>query len=77
MRRTTKTPAKIGLELGGNKGDARSSAIARPISPATMIRTLKKISYCIINQQTSGVIGVDDWAFKKGRNYGTVLSRPC
>ena len=70
--RTTKTLAKIGLELGGNKGSAISRAIACPISPATMIRTVKKISYCT-NQQTSGVIGVDDWAFKKGRNYGTVI----
>lgn len=70
--RTTDLIAKIGLEMGGNKGAVISGSVGCPISPATMIRIVKKIHYCAV-QQTSGVIGVDDWAFKKGRNYGTII----
>jgi transposase len=64
--------ARIALELGGNTGSKISAYVGLPASPSTILRLLKglktedKIS-------TSGIIGVDDWAFKKGRNYGTVI----
>jgi transposase len=70
--RSTNLLAKIGLELGGNKGAVISSVVGCPVSSATMIRTVKKLSYSTV-EQTSGIIGVDDWAFKKGRNYGTII----
>lgn len=72
FRRTTDILEKIGLELGGNKGAVISISVGCPVSASTMIITVQKINYCT-SQQTSGTIGVDDWAFKKGRNYGTVI----
>lgn len=63
---------KLGLELGGNKGSAICKAIGYPASPSSVLRTVKQIPIPP-NIKTSGTIGVDDWAYKKGRNYGTII----
>jgi transposase len=63
---------KLGLELGGNKGSTICKAIGNPVSSSSVLRTVKQIPLSPI-LKTSGVIGVDDWAFKKGRNYGTII----
>lgn len=62
----------VGTELGGNRGAALCKAIGHPISSSTVLRALKGISVSV-KPLTSGVIGVDDWAYKKGRNYGTII----
>ncbi|WP_192349027.1 transposase family protein [Algoriphagus sp. Y33] len=62
----------VGTELGGNKGAALCKVIGYPISSSTVLRTLKGIIVSV-RTLTSGTIGVDDWAFKKGRNYGTII----
>ena len=63
---------KLGLELGGNKGSTICKAIGNPVSSSSVLRAVKQIQLSPI-LKTSGVIGVDDWAFKKGRNYGTII----
>jgi len=70
--RYVKLVGKLGLELGGNKGSAICKAIGYPASPSSVLRTVKQIPLPP-NIKTSGTIGVDDWAYKKGRNYGTII----
>ena len=62
----------IGLEVGGNKGAMISHIVKSPVSSSTILRLVKQLE---IEEPslTSGIIGVDDWAFKKGRNYGTII----
>lgn len=62
----------VGLELGGNKGAALCKVIGFPISSSSILRAVKGME-TPAKTQTSGVIGVDDWAYKKGRNYGTII----
>lgn len=62
----------VGTELGGNKGAALCKVIGYPVSSSTVLRTLKGIGVTA-RALTSGTIGVDDWAYKKGRNYGTII----
>lgn len=62
----------VGTELGGNRGAVLCQVIGYPVSSSTVLRTLKGISVSV-RPLTSGVIGVDDWAYKKGRNYGTII----
>ena len=62
----------VGLELGGNKGASLCKVIGLPISFSSVLRCVKGIELPQ-KGQTSGIIGVDDWAFKKGRNYGTII----
>jgi len=74
-RRLTRARAlisKMALELGANKGANISRFAGVPVSPSTAIRILKKLD----TEQhftTSGIIGIDDYAFKKGCSYGTLI----
>lgn len=72
MLRSNDLLARMALELGGNTGATISRYVGIPVSPSTVLRVVKKLE---IQPKvwTSGVIGVDDWAFKKGRTYGTVI----
>lgn len=74
-RRLTRAIAlisKMALELGGNKGANISRFAGVPASPSTIIRILKKLD-TEEHFTTSGIIGIDDYAFKKGRSYGTII----
>ena len=74
-RRLTRARAlisKMALELGGNNGANMSRFAGVPVSPSTVIRILKKLD----TEQhftTSRIIGIDDYAFKKGCSYGTII----
>ena len=72
MIRSNDLLMRIALELGGNTGSAISRYVGIPVSPSTMLRVIKRLDIQP-KTLTSGVIGVDDWAFKKGKTYGTVI----
>lgn len=63
---------RIALALGGNNGSTISSFIGVPVSASTILRIIEKNDIAV-KTVTSGIIGVDDWAFKKGNTYGTIL----
>ena len=62
----------MALELGGNKGANISRFAGVPVSPSTVIRILKKLD-TKQHFTTSWIIGIDDYAFKKGCSYGTII----
>lgn len=63
----------MALELCGNKGTFISRLAGLPVSPSTISRVIKSRNLRL-QKVTSGVIGVDDWAFKKGNTYGTIIA---
>ncbi|MCP1386235.1 ISL3 family transposase [Runella salmonicolor] len=61
----------IGLESGGNSSTRQAHSFSVKLSASTVLRLIKK---CNIPSITAPkIIGVDDWAFKKGRKYGTII----
>ncbi|MGY0035129.1 ISL3 family transposase [Pedobacter sp. NJ-S-72] len=72
MVRSNDLLKRMALELGGNTGAAISRYVGVPVSPTTILRVIKRIEIQP-KALTSGIIGVDDWAFKKGKTYGTVI----
>ncbi|HAL52918.1 MULTISPECIES: ISL3 family transposase [Pseudomonadati] len=72
MIRSNELLFKMGLELGGNRGSAISRYVGLPVSSSTMLRVIQGVDIQP-KALTSEVIGVDDWAFKKGSTYGTVI----
>lgn len=67
----TERLARLGLALGGRAGARLGKRTGVPTSRSTLLRVLRRLS--LVEPPTPRVMGIDDWAWRKRKSYGTIL----
>jgi transposase len=70
-RRLGDVQRHLGLALGGEAGARLARRLAMPLSPDTLLRMV--CSTAPAAPAPPRVIGIDEWAWRRGRNYGTII----
>lgn len=69
--RTRERLQNILLEVSARKGSYIANLISLPVSPSTALRIVDSLP--IPSTEKVTVLGIDDWAYRKGLTYGTIL----
>jgi transposase len=67
----TRALSEIGFALGGEGGSRLAGTLCMEASPAHLLRLLRR--HQLPSQEPVRILGVDDWAKRKRKSYGTIL----
>lgn len=77
-KRSLAAQQRIALALGGEAGSRLAKSLGLPVSGDSLLRRLAKMESPTLGALR--IIGVDDWAVRRGQTYGTLicdLERRC
>jgi transposase len=70
-RRLAQAQTRIGLAAGAEAGARLTGHLGMRTSPDTMLRLLHRLT--LPTADPPRAVGIDDWAIRKGRTYGTLV----
>ena len=70
-KRANKQITQMSLEMSARKSSWVSNLQGLPVSPSTCLRLTSKCDIPIENYVRH--LGIDDWAYRKGHTYGTII----
>jgi transposase len=76
VRRTVRlaeAQRRIALHAGGESGARLADRLAMPVSGDTLLRLIRAAPLPVA--PSPRVVGIDDWAWRRGRRYGTSVMR--
>lgn len=62
---------ELGLATGGEGGFQLAPKLSMPVGRNTLLRRVRAVP--VPEVKAVRVLGIDDWAFKRGQHYGTIL----
>src|SRR3954470_14557698 len=69
--RLAEAQARVGVALGGESSARLLQHLSMPASADTVLRLIQNLP--LPEPEPPRVVGVDDWALRKGRTYGTIV----
>ena len=63
----------LGHSAGGRPSERLMRRLGMPVSDTTILRSLKEHARARSDNGAVHVAGIDDWAWRKGANYGTII----
>ena len=75
-RRTTRLAGIVkllGHDVGGRPSERLMASLGMPVSDTTILRSVKKSVTASTNSAVVRIAGVDEWAWRKGTTFGTVI----
>jgi transposase len=69
--RLAEVQRSLALGTGGELGSRLASLLAMPVSGDTLLRLIRAVP--VQPAPPARIIGIDDWAWRRGRRYGTLI----
>ena len=61
----------LGMTTGGESGERLAPKLGMSVSAPTLLRQMRRVG--LPEVESVRLLGVDDWAWKRGQTYGTIL----
>lgn len=64
---------QVGFTCGGKGGERLAAGLGIGVSDTTILWSVQLVSTATVNPEQIRVVGIDDWSWRRGKHYGTII----